>query len=105
MGLPVNEEQAVAFLRIQLFTAAQALKGERLAEFWALIDELQLIRPTGDPAATGERRWAKQLVQLMRTMMVDEYGWKGEDGNVAPMHYIGGRNDVLRQLCKHLEAK
>lgn len=31
-------------LRVQLYTAVQTLKGEALAEFWALIAEIEVLR-------------------------------------------------------------
>jgi len=34
----------LAMLRVQLWTAIQQLKGEELAEFWAMIDELSAAR-------------------------------------------------------------
>lgn len=35
-----DEERKLALLRVQLYTAMQSLKGDGLAEFWKLIDEI-----------------------------------------------------------------
>ena len=35
-----NNEQKLALLRIQLYTAIQTLKDEDLMQFWKLIDEI-----------------------------------------------------------------
>lgn len=32
-------------LRVQLFTAMQELKGDELAEFWQLIEEISMCKP------------------------------------------------------------
>ena len=37
--------QRLMTLRVELFTAAQVLRGEPLKEFWKLIDDIQAIRP------------------------------------------------------------
>ena len=39
-------------LRVELFTAAQVLKGEPLKEFWKLIDDINAIRPPEDKKNT-----------------------------------------------------
>ncbi len=36
-----SPEWKLAFLRIQLYSAAQSLKGEYLDQFWELIEEVQ----------------------------------------------------------------
>ena len=41
-------------LRVELYTAAQVLKGEDAAAFWQLIDEIQQIRFLHDADAGGE---------------------------------------------------
>ena len=38
-------DSRLVLLRVQLFTAMQQLKGDDLAEFWSLIDDLQACRP------------------------------------------------------------
>ena len=43
----MTDAQIVAVLirlRVELFTAAQLLKGERLREFWVLMDDVMAIR-------------------------------------------------------------
>ncbi len=42
--VPRSDEWKLAFLRIQLFTAMQQLKGDALSEFWKLIDEISACR-------------------------------------------------------------
>lgn len=37
--------QRLMILRMELFTAAQILRGEPLQEFWKLIDDINAIRP------------------------------------------------------------
>lgn len=37
--------QRLMILRVELFAAAQVLKGEPLKEFWKLIDDINSIRP------------------------------------------------------------
>lgn len=46
--MPVANQQilqALVRLRVELFTAAQVLRGEQLEDFWKLIDEVGQIRP------------------------------------------------------------
>lgn len=40
-------------LRIELFTAAQTLKGELLKEFWELVNDIHLISPEQMPPNIG----------------------------------------------------
>ena len=42
--MATNEEKLM-LLRMQLYVAAQVLKGEDAEKFWALIDEIVTIRP------------------------------------------------------------
>ncbi len=44
--MAVDVDTVLMQLRIQLYGASQLLKGEALAKFWELIDELELVRPT-----------------------------------------------------------
>jgi hypothetical protein len=41
----MSNEMKLALLRVQLYTAAQQLQGDELAEFWRLIDEISAIAP------------------------------------------------------------
>jgi hypothetical protein len=40
----MNNKDKLAFLRIQLYTAAQTLIDEDAEEFWKLIDEMEALR-------------------------------------------------------------
>lgn len=44
--------QRLMTLRVELFTAAQVLRGEPLKEFWKLIDDINAIRPPEDEKNT-----------------------------------------------------
>jgi len=40
----MENEEKLALLRINLYAAAQALKGEEADQFWQLIDEIVVLR-------------------------------------------------------------
>ena len=42
---PESVEEALAVIRLVLYSAAQILQGEQLTRFWELIDELHRIKP------------------------------------------------------------
>jgi hypothetical protein len=50
----MEEDRALMLLRVQLFGAMQTLKGEKLREFWGLIDEIMgsrsLFPPYDEPS-------------------------------------------------------
>lgn len=46
----------LALLRVQCFTAIQELKGDNLAEFWRLIDDLNACRPAVKPGEEAKPR-------------------------------------------------
>ena len=41
----MSDQEKLLLLRVQLYGAVQLLKGEELRGFWALIDEIQSLRP------------------------------------------------------------
>lgn len=40
----MGNEEKLLLLRLQLYTAAQMLKGKELADFWSLLDEVAMLR-------------------------------------------------------------
>lgn len=46
------QAMALIQLRVQLFGAAQTLRGQNLADFWALIDDINAIRPVSGETDT-----------------------------------------------------
>jgi hypothetical protein len=49
---PAQVEQALARLRLELFTAAQVLKGEQLEDFKQLIREVTQVLDLDEPRGT-----------------------------------------------------
>lgn len=45
----MSDEEKLMWLRLQLFSAMQTLKGELLAEFWQLIDDVTECREIYQP--------------------------------------------------------
>jgi len=44
----MDDTEKLVLLRIELYSAAQTLKGKEAKEFWALLDEVQSIRDKSD---------------------------------------------------------